>query len=60
MDILSPEQLEALINSSAKDELKRAVKLLFKKGTSLRFVHGTRITLSSLVATTTEPSSSTC
>ena len=32
MDILSPEQLEALINSSAKDELKRAVKLLFKKG----------------------------
>lgn len=32
MDILSPEQLEALMNSSAKDELKRAVKLLFKKG----------------------------
>lgn len=32
MDILSPEQLEALINSSAKNELKRAVKLLFKKG----------------------------
>ena len=32
MEILSHEQLEALINSSAKDELKRAVKLLFKKG----------------------------
>jgi len=32
MDILSPEQLKLLMNLSAKDELKRAVKLLFRKG----------------------------